>query len=72
MYELSVAKEFYTLSKRFEYNNYNLVYEVFQNFFRAFVVFILLVFVNDIKVMIYITLVFIMFGAILKIMKKIR
>lgn len=69
MYELSIAKEFYTLSKRFEYNNYNLVYEVFQNFFRTFVVFILLVFVNDIKVMIYITLVFIMFGTILKIVK---
>ena len=35
MYELSISKEFYTLSKNFEYNNYNLIYELIQNSFRS-------------------------------------
>ena len=65
MYELSISKEFYVLSKKFEYNNYNYVYEMIQNIFRTFVVFILLLFVNDLKKMIYIVLIFIIIGAFL-------
>ena len=57
MYELSINTQFYKLSKKFEYSNYNLVYEIIQNSFRSFVVFILLLSSFDLKTMIYIRLV---------------
>lgn len=61
----SISKKFYTLSKNFEYNNYNLVYEVTQNFFRSIVTFIFFVFNFELKTMIYITLIFVLLGIFL-------
>lgn len=62
MYELSISKEFYTLSKNFEYNNYNLIYELIQNSFRSIITLIFVVFNFELKTMIYITLIFIIIG----------
>lgn len=62
MYELSISKEFYTLSKKFEYYNYNLIYEITQNFFRTIAVILLLVFDFNLKTMIYTTLIFVFLG----------
>jgi len=62
MYELSVSKEFYTLSKKFDYTNYNLVYETTQNCFRSIVTILFVVFSFDLKTMVYITLAFISIG----------
>lgn len=59
MYEISIQKEFYVLSKQFEYQNYNLVYELAQNLFRTIVVTILYFFVDDLRIMIIIVLMFI-------------
>ena len=66
MYELSINKEFYTLSKKFEYNNYNLIYELIQNLFRSSVVFILIIINVNLKVMIYLTLIFVAIGGFIK------
>ena len=66
MYELSISKEFYTLSKKFEYYNYNLIYEIIQNLFRTLVVMVLLLMNLELKIMIYITLLFILIGIFLK------
>jgi len=66
MYELSINKEFYSLSKKFEYENYNLVYEIVQNTFRTFILLICYLFINDLKYMIYITLIFILVGSFIK------
>lgn len=66
MYELSINTQFYKLSKKFEYSNYNLVYEIIQNSFRSFIVFLLLLSSFDLKTMIYITLGFIAFGVFLR------
>ena len=59
MYEQSFYKEHLNLSKKIEYHNYNLAYEMIQNAFRTFVVLILYIFIKDIKLMIYIVLLFI-------------
>ncbi len=37
MHEVSVQRKFYLLSKKYEYNNYNLAYEMALNFQRLFV-----------------------------------
>lgn len=66
MYELSISKEFYTLSKKFEYSNYNLIYELIQNFSRSIIVLILFMCNDNFKMMIYVTLVFIIIGAFMK------
>ena len=66
MYEISVPKEFYVLSKKFEYNNYNLMYEMMQNSFRSIALFILYISELDLRVMIYIVLFFILIGAFMK------
>lgn len=63
MHEISISKEFYTLSKKFEYNNYNLAYEVVQNSFRSIALFCTYVFNIDLKAMIYILLAFMFLGA---------
>lgn len=65
MYELSISKEFYVLSKQFEYYNYNYIYEFIQNIFRTIVVLVLFLFGNNLKSMIYIVLLFIILGALL-------
>ena len=44
--------EFYSLSKKFEYYNYNLIYEITQNLFRSIVLTIVYYFVSDIRIMI--------------------
>ena len=62
MYELSINKEFYTFSKKFEYYNYNLIYELTQNFFRSMVVLLLFIINTDVKYMVYITLLFVLAG----------
>lgn len=63
MHEISISKEFYTLSKKFEYNNYNLAYEVVQNSFRSIALFCTYIFNIDLKAMIYILLAFMFLGA---------
>ena len=63
MYELTISKEFYTLSKKFEYSNYNLIYEIVQNLFRSTVVFLLIITNLDLKTMIYVSLIFVALGA---------
>ena len=72
MYELSINKEFYTLSKQFEYYNYNLMYEITQNLFRSILVFILYITNLDIRNMIYVSLAFVLFGIFLKFKPKIE
>ena len=61
MYEISISNDFYKLSKKFNYENYNFAYECTQNFFRTIVALILMLF-NNLKVMIYIVLMFITIG----------
>ncbi|MGN1338131.1 MAG: hypothetical protein ACI4WW_06630 [Candidatus Coprovivens sp.] len=56
MHEISINKNFYTLSKKFEYYNYNYVYEFTQNLLRTLVLVICYFFINDIKKMIYLCL----------------
>lgn len=63
MHEISISKEFYTLSKKFEYSSYNLLYEYIQNSFRSVALLILYIFNIDLKIMIYIVLVFMLLGA---------
>lgn len=71
MYELSINTQFYKLSKKFEYSNYNLVYEIIQNSFRSFIVFLLLLSSFDLKTMIYITLGFIAFGVFFRFKQEV-
>lgn len=71
MYEISIQKEFYSLSKNFEYQNYNFVYEITQNFFRTITVAILYFFVEDLRNMIIVILLFIAFGVFCRF-KKIK
>lgn len=56
MYEQSFNKELLTLSKNYEFHNFNLLYECTQNVFRVITVAILLFFVNDVKIMLYVVL----------------
>ncbi len=56
MYEQSFYKEYLIMSKKYDYHNYNMMFKIFQNIFKMILLFILLVFINDLKVMIYITL----------------
>lgn len=66
MQEISISKEFYSLSKKFEYSSYNLVYEMMQNSFRSLVLLIFYITNIHLKLMIYITLFFILIGAFMK------
>jgi len=66
MCELSISKEFYSFSKNFDYFNYNLMYEFMQNSFRTIVVLILFLYGSNIEIMIYIVLIFIAIGVLLK------
>ena len=68
MHEISMSKEFYALSKKFEYYNYNLAYEVIQNISRTLMTLVLL-FVKDLKIMIYITLLVMLTGVFVKFNK---
>ena len=53
MNEISVGKEIIKWSKNFDYENYNYAYEQTQNIFRLVVSLIILLFMNDLKIMIY-------------------
>ena len=66
MYELSMSKEFYSLSKKFEYTNYNLVYEFVLSIFRTLILLVCFVFIKDLKIMIYFSVVLILIGLLLK------
>ena len=55
-YEQSFYKEYLTMSKKYEYYNYNMLYEIVQNVFRTLLTLILFVFIDDLKIMIYVTL----------------
>lgn len=71
MYEISMNKELYSLSKKFEYNNYNLMYEILCKLFRSIVLIISYFFINDLKVMIYVSVGFILLGLFVNV-KKIK
>ena len=58
MYELSINKYFYEFSKKFEYYNYNLVYELAQNLLRFIVTFVIYLFIKDLQTMVYFSLLF--------------
>lgn len=62
MYELCINSAFYNLSKKFEYNNYNLMYEFVQNSFRSIITFLLFLSNFNLKNMIYFSLCFIALG----------
>ena len=69
MHEISMSKEFYALSKKFEYYNYNLAYEVIKNVSRTVMTLILLIFIKDLKMMIYVTLLVMLTGIFVKFKK---
>ena len=62
MYEISMCNDFYKLSKKFDYESYNFVYEFNQNLCRTLITLIFLLFTNNLRIMIYITLIFMMMG----------
>jgi hypothetical protein len=66
MYELSMSKEFYSLSKKFEYYNYNLVYELVLSVFRTFILLVCYLFIGDLKVMLYFSIGLIFISAFMK------
>lgn len=70
MYEISVQKEFYALSKKFEYHSYNCVYDIIQNLFRSLVT-IVLYFIPDVRWMIIICLL-VMLSGMLVTFKKLK
>lgn len=71
MYEISMNKEMYSLSKKFEYNNYNLMYEIVCKIFRFIILAISYIFIDDLKMMIYLSILVILIGIFVNI-KKIR
>ena len=72
MNEISVGKEFIKLSKQFDYENYNYAYEQTQNIFRLIVSAIMLLFMNDLRVMIYFILLAIAVAIPLKFNDKMK
>ena len=62
MYEISLNSYLYNLSKKYEYYNYNLVYQIVINSFRTVVMFILYISNFDLRTMIYFTLLIILLG----------
>ena len=66
MYEQSFNKELLILSKHYEFHNFNLLYECTQNIFRIFTVGVCLLFIDDVKVMLYFTLVMISIPLLVK------
>ena len=71
MYEISMNKEMYSLSKKFEYNNYNLMYEIVCKLFRSVVLVISYFFIDDLKIMIYVSIIVILLGLFVNV-KKIK
>lgn len=56
MYEIAVQRKFYILSKKYEYNNYNLAYEMALNFHRLLIATLIFILPVDIRSAILITL----------------
>lgn len=56
MNEISHNKNFFMLSKQYEYYNYNYAYEVAQSIFRTLSVLIMVLFFDNLKYMIYFSL----------------
>lgn len=56
MIDVSINKEVYKLSKKIDYENYNLYYELVEHISKVIVLLPLLLFINDFKVMIYLVL----------------
>lgn len=56
MHEMTVQRNFYLLSKKYEYNNYNLAYEMSLNFHRLLIATLIFVLPIDIRAAIIITL----------------
>lgn len=56
---------------KFGYNNYNLMYEFICKVFRGIVLIISYLFINDLRIMIYLSVAVILFGLIFSI-KKVR
>lgn len=72
MYEQSFHKEHFTLSKSFEYANYNYMYEMVMNASRLIVVVFLYLFIKDIKTMLYITIGIMSLGLVFNFKTKSR
>lgn len=70
LYDVSIAKEVNELSKKFEYNNYNMVYEYAVILLRLIISIGLYLFVYDIKVMIYVVLFFMLVGIFIPFKKR--
>lgn len=62
LYDVSINKEITQLSKKFEYNSYNFVYEILLVITRLIIGLILYIFVYDLKVMIYLVLLIMLIG----------
>ena len=56
MHEMTVQRNFYALSKKYEYNNYNLAYEMSLSFHRLLIATLMFVLPIDIRMAILITL----------------
>lgn len=56
MIDVSINKEVYKLSKKIDYENYNLYYELVEHISKVIVLLPLLLFINNFKVMIYLVL----------------
>lgn len=69
MHDISLNKEFYSSSKKYEPASYALVYDFIENFMRLCVVSILLFF-NNLRVMIFIVIFFILIGGFINFKKK--
>ena len=62
MYEIAVQRKFYILSKKYEYNNYNLAYEMALNYHRLLIATLIFILPVDIRSAILITLAIMGFG----------
>ena len=66
MYELSIYKELYVESKKFEYYNFNVAYSLVLNSFRFIVMLFIYLFVSDLKIMVYVICIVLLIGALLR------
>ena len=72
MYEQSYHKELLTLSKNYEFHNFNLMYECSQNLFRALAVGIMYFFIKDIKIMIYFAIIILLIPLFFEFKKEVK
>lgn len=70
MYEQSFQKEHILLSKDYELNNYNYVFETIQNLARFIVMLSLYLFISDVKIMLYITILIISLSSLITFSTK--